>query len=55
MPIETVKLWEDREDKKHVNAQWIGPAKKFLMHVIAVETTQTEKNSFEISEQENGL
>lgn len=43
-----------REDKKHVNAQWVGLAKKFLMHAIASETTQTEKNPFGISEQEKG-
>lgn len=35
-----------RDDKKHANSKWIELAKIFLMHLIADETTEIEKNPF---------
>lgn len=35
-----------REDKAHACAQWVSLAKTFLMHQIAEESTEKERNPF---------
>lgn len=40
--------WEEicLKDKAHACAQWVSLAKTFLMHQIAEESTEKERNPF---------